>query len=134
VLKITYKLHQNLYKGNQFAKVSVTKYIQELIEEIKSSFTKEGNTVKFELDIEDTKIQLDFAINISFHQLKDTTKYRLIFKDNGKGLPADFDVDNSSSFGLQLVYGLVEQLHGEISITGQKGTCFTIIFKKVELY
>jgi len=153
-------IHQNLYQDNQFGKVSLNTYIRELIDQIKDSFADRNQTILFDLDIEAKEIKMSFAvplglilnelitnaykyaftdleekeniINISFHQLKDTTKYRLIFKDNGKGLPEDFDIDSPSSFGLQLVYGLVEQLHGEISITRQKGTCFTITFTKVE--
>lgn len=155
-------IHQNLYKGNQFAKVSATKYIRELIAEIKSSFTNTDDNINFDLDIEEVKIKLGLAvplglilnelitncykyafsdnnnqenkISIHFYQLKNSTRYSLIVKDNGKGLPADFDIKNLSSFGLQLVYELVEQLKGEINIIKDKGTSVKITFKKTTNY
>ena len=151
-------IHQNLYKGNQFAKVSVQNYINELVHEIKSSYIKDNIAINFNLDITDKQIPLGLAvplglilnelitnaykyafidtldkkkkISIHFHQLENTTKYRLIVKDNGKGLPEDFDVYKLTSFGLQLVYGLTEQLHGEVKITQDKGTTFTILLEE----
>ena len=151
-------IHQNLYQGNQYTKVSVNSYIEELIAQIKSSFTRHSNAIVFDVDIAPKKISMGLAvplglilnelitntykyaftddleeekiINIRFHQLKNTNTYHLIVKDNGKGLPKDFDIDNLSSFGLQLVYGLTQQLYGEVTITQDKGTTFTILLKE----
>lgn len=151
-------IHQNLYKSDQFAKVSVQSYINELIEEIKSSYVKEGVTINFDLDITEKEIAIGLAvplglilnelitnsykyafsdtdnqkknITIGFNQLENKTRYRLIVKDNGKGLPADFNVDKLSSFGLQLVYGLTAQLHGDVNITQNKGTTFNIVLEE----
>jgi len=147
-------IHQNLYQGNQYTKVSIKGYIDDLIKNIKSSFLDNNKSIIFDLDIETKEIQMSLAvplglilnelitnackyaftdslekekkISISLHQLENITKYRLIIKDNGKGLPNNLDVENLSSFGLQLVYGLTEQLHGEVKITRDNGTCFTI--------
>ncbi|WP_299762538.1 tetratricopeptide repeat protein [uncultured Dokdonia sp.] len=147
-------IHQNLYKGNQFAKVSVSSYIRELIDHIQKSFEKDNTKIQFDLDIDPKQIQIGLAvplglilnelitncykyafsdknainnsIKIVFNQIDDSSKYRLIIKDNGKGLPQDFDLNNLSSFGMQLVQGLVEQLHGEIQINQEQGTTFTM--------
>ena len=151
-------IHQNLYKSDQFAKVSVDSYVNELVEQIKSSYKTDNITINFNLNITNKQIPIGLAvplglmlnelitnaykyaftdcpekennISISFHQIKDTTKYSLIVKDNGKGLPKDFDIDNLSSFGLQLVYGLVAQLLGEANIIQNNGTTFTIVLKE----
>ncbi|WP_396638537.1 histidine kinase dimerization/phosphoacceptor domain -containing protein [Maribacter sp. R77961] len=150
-------IHQNLYMGNQFATVSVQSYIKELVHEIKNSYINNNITINFNLDITEKQIPIGLAvplglilneliinaykyafidkhgkekkIGIRFHQLENTSRYSLIVKDNGKGLSADFNVDNLSSFGLQLVYGLTEQLHGEVKITQDKGTTFNIILE-----
>jgi len=149
-------IHQNLYKGNQFTEVAINTYIDELIAQIKSSFNTAHKPIVFQLDIAPNEIPMGLAvplglilnelitnaykyafteqakkeniIKISFHQLENTTKYRLIVKDNGKGLPDDFNVDELSSFGLQLVYGLTAQLHGEVITTQDNGATFTILF------
>jgi two-component sensor histidine kinase len=48
--------------------------------------------------------------------------YRLIYTDNGSGLPADFQVDTKQSMGLFLLHNLVKQLNGRIAFSGEKGT------------
>jgi len=112
-------IHQNLYQNNQYTKVSVNSYLDELIEQIKCSFTQNSNAIFYNLDIQDKDIQIGLAIPlglilnelitnackyaftdsiekekeicIRFHQIQNTTKFRLIVKDNGKGLPKDFN-------------------------------------------
>lgn len=149
-------IHKNLYRDNQFTKVAVHTYIHELVTEIKSSY--KNITIDFNVDVPAKIIMTGLAvplglilnelitnaykyaftnhqekrnvISISFHQIEETTKYRLILKDNGKGLPKDFDEENLSSFGLQLVYGLTQQLHGEVIITQNKGTTFTVVLEE----
>jgi two-component sensor histidine kinase len=48
--------------------------------------------------------------------------------DDGVGMPEDFDLKNSSSLGLSLVYTLVEQLEGEVEIVRDSGTRFRVTF------
>jgi two-component sensor histidine kinase len=54
---------------------------------------------------------------------------QLIFKDNGIGLPNDFDIDKSESLGLHLVKILAEnQLQGELELVRKQGTEYKIGF------
>ena len=48
--------------------------------------------------------------------------------DNGVGMPADLDFQNTESLGLQLVNTLTEQLDGTIELDGENGTTFRISF------
>ena len=51
-------------------------------------------------------------------------------KDDGRGLPADFEVASGSSLGMQLVATLAQQLGGELSWdTGHPGARFELRFK-----
>ncbi|BAY12073.1 PAS domain-containing protein [Calothrix sp. NIES-2098] len=54
----------------------------------------------------------------------------LIIRDNGIGLPEDFDSSKTKTLGITLVYGLVKQLRGSIEINSYQGTEFKITFKK----
>ncbi|MDZ7961501.1 MAG: PAS domain S-box protein [Aulosira sp. DedQUE10] len=54
----------------------------------------------------------------------------LIIRDNGVGLPADFESKKSKTLGMTLLRGLVKQLRGTIQIHSQQGTEFKIIFSK----
>jgi two-component sensor histidine kinase len=46
----------------------------------------------------------------------------LRIRDDGRGVPPDFDIAKTSSLGLQLVSALVSQLQGTISVHGNGGT------------
>ena len=49
-------------------------------------------------------------------------------KDNGVGLPANFDLDQTESFGLQLIQILTGQLKGKLTYNGENGTEWRIRF------
>ncbi|BAY94566.1 MULTISPECIES: PAS domain S-box protein [unclassified Tolypothrix] len=54
----------------------------------------------------------------------------LIIRDNGVGLPADFDSKKARTMGMTLLHGLVKQLRGTVQIHNQQGTEFKIIFSR----
>jgi len=56
--------------------------------------------------------------------------YRLIVRDNGKGIPEGLDFRNTESLGLKLVCTLTDQLNGSIDLERDRGTRFTIVFKE----
>lgn len=70
------------------------------------------------------------TIDIKFQQIENSSKYYLSVKDNGIGLPFNFDISNLTSYGIQLVQGLVNQLNGEIEITGDEGTHYNIVLEE----
>ena len=54
---------------------------------------------------------------------------RIIYQDNGKGIPANINFDNTSGFGLQLIKLLSDQMHGSIKIERENGTRFILEFE-----
>ena len=56
----------------------------------------------------------------------------LSVKDNGVGMPENFDIQNSESLGLQLITTLVDQLGGKLEVKDDKGTEFIIEFEVAE--
>ncbi len=70
------------------------------------------------------------SISISIKKQTDDF-YELIIKDNGNGLPENFNsFENSKSVGFDLIHGLCQQIEGEIEITNKTGTKITIQFKE----
>lgn len=70
------------------------------------------------------------AIEISLRPMAGN-KIELIVRDNGTGFPADLDIRDSPSLGLQLVTMLAEkQLEGKIELNRNPGTEFKIVFDK----
>ncbi len=57
-----------------------------------------------------------------------TENIRIVFQDNGVGLADSITFENSSGFGMQLIYLLVQQLNGSIQIERNAGTTFIMHF------
>lgn len=53
----------------------------------------------------------------------------VFYKDNGKGLPDDFDKDNPTELGWTIINALVKQLDGEVKAYNSDGMCFEMKFK-----
>ncbi|HMQ79071.1 MAG TPA: PAS domain S-box protein [Ignavibacteria bacterium] len=62
---------------------------------------------------------------------KPNTCYRLTIKDNGKGLPENFDPGKTNSLGMTLLTSLAAQLDGEAVINNKVGTEIVIIFREL---
>jgi signal transduction histidine kinase len=59
--------------------------------------------------------------------------YILEVRDNGVGLPEDFDFRYSETTGMQLVNALVRQLDGLIDLENSHGTGFKITFRDFKI-
>jgi len=140
-------LHQQLYKNTQSTHIPIDTYLSDLLENILSTFGKNDDEVKAELDIEKLLISVETAIPIGLiinelvsnclkHAFKDRehgnliriklVKFndRLLFsvKDNGtlKQRPERFL--GRDTFGLELVRSLCGQLSGKIEIQLEEGS------------
>jgi PAS domain S-box-containing protein len=65
-------------------------------------------------------------IQINFKTLKDG-RFQLKVRDNGIGLPPDFDLEKATSVGLRLVDSLVKQHKGSLKVERKGGTALTIV-------
>ncbi|MGE5498401.1 MAG: sensor histidine kinase, partial [Syntrophothermus sp.] len=110
--------------------------------------------IKINLDLEEQFLLIDYAIpcgliineiisntfkyafpgdmqgNLDIRMLRDQNRRILLqFKDDGVGLPAGFDHNNTSTLGMQLLTSLVgHQLNGELNIKSENGVCIEIRF------
>ncbi|HPJ41339.1 MAG TPA: response regulator [Spirochaetota bacterium] len=148
-------VHEKLYHYKHFSKINFKEYIKELIAEIKKTFTDEenGRSVVFDVDLDNEYLSIERAIpcglilnelvmNSFKHAFVDQINCRidlrfkkdldgafsLSVKDNGTGLPENFDVLKSDSMGMVLLRELTNQLHGKIIISTGDGTEFRIVF------
>lgn len=53
---------------------------------------------------------------------------KFIYRDNGIGLPKNFDIDNISSLGWIIINSLIKQLDGELIVKNEKGMYFELTF------
>lgn len=147
-------LHEKLYQSQNMAHVEFKHYGGELMNALLESSPFPKELVNLETDIGDTCFDVDTAIplglivtelvtnalkyggkndhllNVLVRLAADPGKKKLTLtvSDDGPGIPASLDWQNTESLGLQLVNMLTEQLEGEIRLLPGNGTCFEITF------
>ncbi|MFB2876273.1 PAS domain S-box protein [Floridanema aerugineum] len=147
-------IHEKLYQSSDLARISLSEYIHQLADNLVNSYALKANNIKLNIFVAQLFLDVDTAIpcgliinellsnslkyafpdgksgeiNIEFKLLGQEKLY-LKVSDNGIGLPADFQLEETESLGLQLVYNLTEQLGGNLTIDSSNGTSFKIIFR-----
>jgi two-component sensor histidine kinase len=146
-------IHEKLYQSENMANINFNEYINSLVKNLYNSYTIDSSRIKIITRLEDISFNIDTAIPLGLitnelisNSLKhafpnprsgvieieikriDTNNYELIVKDNGIGLPAGFNIDESKTLGLKLVSVLVEQINGNLNINPNNGASFTIHF------
>ncbi|HEV7231819.1 MAG TPA: PAS domain S-box protein [Bacteroidia bacterium] len=146
-------IHESLYQTKDFSSINFTEYVTNLSNNLVHSYQSFEEQVELNLKIQDVYLNLDLAIPCGLiinEILSNALKYAfpknragkidirlthknqeitLVISDNGIGLPAHIDYNNTESLGLQLVVTLVDQLGGSIKLDRSKGTKFTIVFR-----
>jgi len=145
-------VHQKLYQSEDLATINLKIYIEELTHSICDSFQSHSN-IRFVFDVTEANLttavtvplglilneaitncvkyacaeERNCVVTISLEAIENGW-YQLTIRDNGKGLPSDFDIDACTSLGMNLMVGLTEQLLGRFEIGSDAGTIITIAF------
>jgi two-component sensor histidine kinase len=151
-------IHQGLYKDDtNVSKVEIGQYITNLFQNLMLAHGF-SQRLEFTTDIEDLTLEVETAIPLGLilnELLINTFKYafanpqikprlKLTFKhigdvlylaieDNGVGLPENFDIQKSNSFGFKLVKMLCRQLKADINITSEGGTKIELFIRKYKI-
>lgn len=148
-------VHEMLYRSSDFEKISFAEYLHSLASVIAGTFNRRDielsiQTVDAVIDIE-TSIPLGLIVNeilsnsykhgfpeersgtisIDLINNNESPLLSLIFKDDGIGLPEDFNIENCKTMGLQIVNILIRQIDGSIIISNDPGTTITLSFPKI---
>ena len=146
-------IHERLYKSGDFAGVDFGEYVRQLADDLYRAYKVTDDEIELKLDVNIPLVPIDIAIpcglllnelisNCLKHAFKSSTRgcirvslsndgqvMVLSVSDDGGGFGPDIDFRNSTSFGLQLVSTLVEQLNGEAEMSTSPGTKFTVRFR-----
>jgi two-component sensor histidine kinase len=145
-------VHQRLYQSEDLTTISIKVYIKELANSILDSF-HETQRIRLDIDLVDAMpdtgqtvplgLILNEAITNSIKYAFDKNEkgiisltssiiqdnfYELVISDNGRGLPAGFDIYNCQTLGVNMIIGLTEQLCGKFSFATANGTVIKIAF------
>jgi two-component sensor histidine kinase len=151
-------IHQKLYQSNNLARIDMNEYICDLVAYLKESFGI-GNSIEMILEIEPVDLDVSLAVPLGLilnEAITNAIKYAfpadrrgrieialdeplpgtiiLSISDNGRGLPTDFDPDNSSSLGMSLMQGLSRQLNGRFELIKQSGLTLKITIERQPVF
>ena len=158
-INIMLVIYEKLYKTQNFTEVNINNYISLLMSDLKKVFQSPNLEIELEINIPDILFKPERIIycgmiinelvtnsfkyafrdlvkgKITIELSEDSNnKFKLLIMDNGCGLPEDFDFDETTTLGLQLVKTLVEdQLQGTIEVKIDKGTEYIIVFNKNDI-
>jgi PAS domain S-box-containing protein len=146
-------IHEKLYQSKDLANIDFRGYINGLATHLFHSLGSSPSVIAFRSEIEAISMGIDTAIpcglianelisNSLIHAFPDDRKgeigislstadhdeFELVIWDDGVGLPDGIDLRSARSLGLHLVYTLVEQLRGEITLDRSERTEFRIKF------
>lgn len=149
-------IHEKLYQSEALSDISFDIYLKELVESISQTYNTEKFSIDINFDLQSVSLDLDQAIptslivnevivncykhafkgyedgNITITSTFDDPEMIIEIKDNGRGLPEDFSINEQQSLGMTLIQTLTRQLDGEISFSSnnEAGTIFELRFEK----
>jgi len=148
-------VHEKLYQSRGLTRIDFGNYLQSLAGELQRSHgARSGKRVEVRVTADAIALPIESALPcgmIVCELLTNVFKYafpgdrngsahiqlaaldghiRLTVRDDGVGLPDDFDVEHSPSFGWQLIHNLAVQLGGTVSVANDAGAQVSISFPR----
>ncbi len=150
------RLHEQMYNSENLKEINIKTHFTPLVKDLIKDYNM-GTKINLVIDLPNvemsskTLIPLGLIINemisnslkyafvgktegsvtVTIKHLSEQL-YEMIIGDDGVGMPKDFDFENSSSLGTQLIHIFTEQLNGNIKRLEKEGTYFKIEFEKME--
>ena len=149
-------VHEKLYQTKDLSRIDLKEYFNDLLSLLKRSYKDLSVGIRIKTDMDSVSVTIDYAIpcgliineliSNSFKHafpgdrkgeiiielnLNDDDEIEIRVRDDGIGLPTDFDIRKSGSYGLKSVISLTEhQLQGKLDLMTDKGIEFRIRFKE----
>lgn len=143
--------HQILYESSDFANVDFSSVLRALIGNLEYSYALDVSRISVNIDTDPVFLPIDVSIPLGLiinELCSNAMKYafgeddsgvievslkyiepgmlQVYIADNGVGIPEEFDLENSSTLGLQLVHLLSEQISAELIFQRKEPTSFTL--------
>jgi two-component system, sensor histidine kinase PdtaS len=150
-------IHERLYQSQDLTRINLSDYISTLATDLHLAYETEREKAVLVIEADDVSLNVDQTIpcglvlnELISNSLKygfppgwngearievtlrkiDENEIELTVKDNGVGLPDDFDIRKTKSLGLKIITLLVEdQLKGKLKVDRNKGTGIFVRFK-----
>jgi len=143
-------IHEKLYQSHNLSSIDFQAYLENLVTNLMISYNIDRMKVRVSIEAKDLRLSLNPAISLGLMMnelISNSLKYaftdrktgtltitgaaegdiiRIRVRDDGAGIPADFDWKNAKSLGLHLVQMLSRQLKGTVELSRDAGTEFII--------
>ncbi|MGD1856221.1 MAG: sensor histidine kinase [Leptolyngbyaceae cyanobacterium] len=146
-------VHENLYQSENLSKINLEDYIKDLSKNLLKSYRSSVSQTKINVDTSNIYLNIDVAVpcGLIINELvSNALKYAfpqhqtgevnitiskkanqdliLTVSDNGIGLPAEVNIEQTATMGLRMVKALIQQISGSLIVNREAGTSFQIIF------
>jgi two-component sensor histidine kinase/TolA-binding protein len=146
-------IHQKLYNKSNVATIVMADYINDLSRYLNTCYDCNRRRIKFREDLDAVNLDISQAVPMGLilneaitnsikyafdtdggeifirAQLSSPDMITLIITDNGRGLPSNFNLAETSSLGMEMMKALSKQLGGSFEIKSNEGVVVTIQFK-----
>lgn len=146
--------HEVLYQEHNFSKINLEKTLKRLVQSASQIYNSD---VKFNLRTVPIMLNINQALPVSlivneiltnafkhaFQNVKNPEmeiaihekeeNVYLFVRDNGRGMPDNFNLNKSESLGFQLINTLKNQLKADLEIHSNDGVNFKLWFKKADI-
>ncbi|MBP7735581.1 MAG: sensor histidine kinase [Spirochaetes bacterium] len=147
-------VHQKLYESMDLTHINIKEYLEALSQYILNTLHVSGGAVSFRFQGDDASLSIDVAIpfglvlnelmtNSIKHAFRGGSDNRieldivstddglkLKYRDNGVGLPPDFDSNDQNAMGMMIMRNIIEmQLGGKMLVLNSKGFSCEISIK-----
>ncbi len=149
-------VHKKLYQSRNLSQIDLKYYISDLANTLLKSYHASPEKISLTINADSVFLSIDTAVpcgliinellsNSLLHafpgdrtgeihiQLQQNAngEIRLQLTDNGIGIPDDINIKQAESLGLQLIVSLIEeQLQGQLELTRNNGSAFSIRFRE----
>jgi PAS domain S-box-containing protein len=144
-VQIMATVHERLYQSPELAGLTLASFLREIVEGAIAANTPQATRINLQMEFDEIPLSIDHAIPLGLlvnELISNCLKHglpknrpgtihisarniqgavRLVIRDNGNGLPENFEVARKSSMGLKLVESLARQLGGEIKFLSNDG-------------
>ena len=141
-------IHQQLYRTDDVKIINIRFFLDDLIEKIKFTYCLNNSPLDVQIDIENENLDVDMALPLGLiinELLTNSCKYaypsvsepkmhiridkkHFYYADNGCGLPPNFEIEKSDSFGMHLIMTLAQQLRSKYRFYNDNGLVFEMAF------
>jgi len=133
-------IHESLYQNTDFSSISFSEYLKRLTTNLMSSYAQLSARIEFIAELQEVHLNLEQAIPCGLivnELVSNALKYayhgrdggelrlrvqsvgefvEIEVRDDGVGLPQDFNFDTNDSLGVYLIQALTEQIQAELVV------------------